>query len=272
MRQGFTVHHNGPPARCIVNGLVQPHSRCESFWRGVKSFHVNDQGWSDIAYSFGICPHGERFVGRGWDKHQFANGDDEVGPDDDENGPWYSVLLFVGGGPGTGYPEEVPTPALERALDDLVNEGRRTKRCGMRVKPHSDWRRKPCPGPWGTAYCRRHDNQPITNEPPKEWDEMASKEDLQNVIKDLFTDDPGGPKGYATGQIVKRLIRELEAPSSAFRQALVDAVMDDVKSLLAQERLELIVAAGVNGAAGEGGLGERLDDVRDKLAEVMTRT
>lgn len=276
MRQGFTVHHNGPPARCIINGVVQPHSRCESFWRGVRNFHVNEQGWSDIAYSFGVCPHGFRFVGRGWDKHQFANGDDEVGPDDDLNGPWYSVLMFVGGGytesDGDWVPEEIPTRELEIGLDALINEGRRSGRCGMRVEPHSKWKRKPCPGPWGTRYCTTHNLRPITNEPPKDWYDMATKEDLTNVIRELFTDEPGTAKGYALGQIVERLTRELEAPSSAFRQALVDAVIGD---LLDQGRLELIAAAGVNGAAGASlltpgavGLGARLDDINTTLDEI----
>lgn len=275
MRQGFTVHHNGPPAGIIHGSHVDPHSECERFWRAVKSFHVNDKGWSDIAYSFGVCPHGERFVGRGWVKHQFANGDDEVGPDDDANGPWYSVLLFVGGGyheGGRWVPEEVPTPQMERALDELITEGRRDRRCGMRVEPHSKWKRKACPGPWGTNYCTKHNNRPITTEPPKDWYDMATKEDLSNVIRDLFTDEPGTSKGYATGQIVKRLTRELEAPSSEFRQALVKAVMSDVKSLLDQDRLELIAAAGVNGAAGGGGLGSKLDDATGKLAELLTRS
>jgi hypothetical protein len=273
VRQGFTVHHNGPPANCVG----QPHSRCEAFWRAVRSFHVNDKGWSDIAYSFGVCPHGVRFVGRGWVKHQFANGDDEVGPDDDENGPWYSVLMFVGGGPGTGDPEEMPPPAMDDGLDRLITEGRNSGRCGMRVEPHSKWKRKPCPGPHYTAYCTKHNNRPINPTTPKDWFDMATKKDLEDVIKDLFKDEPGGDSGYATGQIVTRLTRELKAPSSPFRQALVKAVADDLKSLLGQERLELIVAAGVNGAAGDTtdgqhGLGARLDDVGTKLGDLMTRS
>lgn len=230
MRQGFTVHHNGLPTRLKP---TDPHSKCQAFWKGVRDYHMGHNGWSDIAYSFGICHHGIRFVGRGWDKHQFANGDDEVGPDDDENGPWYSVLMFVGGGYEEGskwVPEEKPTAAMDDCLGRLITEGRRSGRCGKRVKPHSDWRRKPCPGPHYTNYCRRHDNRDIATEQPpkpKEWDEMATKAEIEAAVesgvKKALADTPGS----ALGVIMARLTRELKAPSSEFRQALIEAVQED---------------------------------------------
>lgn len=236
MRQGFTVHHNGPPAECVGQG----HSRCERFWAGVKNWHINGNGWSDIAYSFGICPHGIRFTGRGWVKSQFANGDDEVGADDDINGPWYSVLMFVGGGPGTGDPEEKPTAAMDHGLDLLITEGRRSGRCGMRVKPHSDWKRKPCPGPHYYTYCRTWDNQDIVRDPPmKEWDEMASKAEVKEALAevlDVYANDQSGaprPTGMIPGEISARLVRDLSAPSSALYQALTELVGKVVDDKLA---------------------------------------
>lgn len=179
MRRGFTIHHNGPPARC----LGQPHSRCEAFWRGVRSFHVNDQGWSDIAYSFGVCPHGERLVGRGWDKNQFANGSDDVGADDGDDSEWYTVLVFVGGDDSTSD-NEAPTGQMIAATASLIEEGRRTGRCGDRVTPHNFWKRKPCPGPEFTALAASWDRRPIPLSPvpsPEEEPEM------------LIIDCPGKP-------------------------------------------------------------------------------
>lgn len=165
MRRGFTIHHNGPPANC----LGQPHSRCVSFWDAVRAFHTNPEpvgkGWSDIAYSFGVCPHGERLVGRGWDRRQWANGTDMVGADDGDDSEWYTVLVFVGGDTSTGD-TEAPTPEMIAATAALIAEGRVSGRCGNRVTPHNFWKRKPCPGPHFTPLARAWDNQLITVAPP----------------------------------------------------------------------------------------------------------
>lgn len=153
MKRGFVIHHNGPPANCVG----KPHSRCESFWAGVKRFHVEDQGWSNIAYSFGVCPHGERLVGLGWDRNQFAGGKDMVGNDDGPDSAWYSVLVFVGGDTST-RDTEPPTSAMVNATANLIAEGRAAQRCGQRVLPHSAFKQKPCPGPEFTALSHQWDN------------------------------------------------------------------------------------------------------------------
>lgn len=175
MRRGFTIHHNGPPANCIG----KPHARCIAFWGAVVAYHVSDppkgQGWSGVAYSFGVCPHGVRFTGQGWDRRQFANGADLVGDNDGRDSEWYTVLAFVGGGPGTGDPEEKPTPEMTAGVGALIEEGRRTVRCDSRVLPHNAFKNKPCPGPTFEALARRWDNQPITIE---EEDDMALFENV----------------------------------------------------------------------------------------------
>jgi len=182
MRRGFTIHHNGPPADC----LGQPHSRCVGFWAGVKRFHTAEpprgNGWSDIAYSFGICPHGERLVGRGWDKRQFANGSDDVGAHDGDDSEWYTVLTFIGGDTSTAD-EEKPTPEMIAATAALIAEGRDSRRCGNRVTPHNFWKKKPCPGPVFTALAREWDNQPLVTPaiPKPEEPDM------------LIIDSPGKP-------------------------------------------------------------------------------
>lgn len=169
MKRGFTIHHNGPPAQCIG----RDHSRCIAFWNAVRDFHVNAKGWSDIAYSFGTCPHGVRFMGRGWDRNQFANGADIVGINDGPDSEWYSVLVFVGGDHSTGD-TEAPTSEMVRATAELITEGRSSGRCGMRVLPHNAWKPKPCPGPQFTALANAWDNQPITID--QEEDDMTPEE------------------------------------------------------------------------------------------------
>jgi hypothetical protein len=183
MRRGFTIHHNGPPANCVGH----PHPRCEAFWRAVRDFHVNDKGWSDIAYSFGVCHHGHRFVGRGWDRYQFANGSDTVGADDGDDSEWYTVLVFVGGDDDT-YDNEPPTAQMVKATAELIEEGRARGLCGDRVTPHNFWKRKACPGPEFTALAARWDRKPSPLLTPTE-DPFAMFKDLaefKQVVSDLI--------------------------------------------------------------------------------------
>lgn len=238
MRRGFTIHHNGPPANC----LGQPHSRCVSFWDAVRAFHTNPEpvgkGWSDIAYSFGVCPHGERLVGRGWDKRQWANGSDQVGADDGGDAYWYTVLVFVGGDTSTGDTEE-PTREMVVATGALIEEGRHSGRCGMRVLPHSAFKRKPCPGPHFTALAARWDGQPITIDPPQEDD--VTEAELKKALDDGLTyaiKTPGHPFRAEFARLVdSRLAIKKIATTTDLAAALGDVQVEfdpeDVAALAA---------------------------------------
>jgi hypothetical protein len=157
MKNGFTVHHNGPPANC----LNQPHARCERFWDGVKRYHGEKFGakWAATSlYSFGVCPHGIRFVGCGWDKNQAANGKDVVGPYDGHDSAWYTVIVFLG-------TDEKPTIDMVIATKALIAEGRDSRRCGLRVLPHNAFKVKACPGPEFTKLAKEWDDAPFTAAP-----------------------------------------------------------------------------------------------------------
>lgn len=177
---GVTIHHNGPAAKCIG----QPHRRCVGFWDAVRRFHVETKGWSDIAYSFGVCPHGLRFTGRGWDKAQFANGADVVGPNDGRDADWYTVLVFLGEG-------EAPTDEMVDATRSLIAEGRSSGRCGNRVLPHNAFKRKACPGPEFTAYAQAWDRQPLQFPPSKEDEIVFTKDEAAMHVIACFDDITG---------------------------------------------------------------------------------
>lgn len=167
MKRGFVIHHNGPEANCIG----QPHDRCERFWNAVKSYHMNTRGWSDIAYSFGVCPHGIRFTGRGWYKNQFANGADVVGADDGADSYWYTVIVFIGTG-------EAPTDAMVNGVRALIAEGRQADHCDDRVLPHNAFKVKACPGPEFTAFAAAWDNNVLVAPTPTGGLTMAEVDDI----------------------------------------------------------------------------------------------
>lgn len=68
-----TCHWNG--LLITVKGLkTWDHSECASLVRGIQNFHMDGNGWSDIAYNFVECPHGYIFEGRGLNVVNAANG------------------------------------------------------------------------------------------------------------------------------------------------------------------------------------------------------
>lgn len=66
-------HWNGPTV--THRGLTSwDHAGCASLVRGIQNFHMDGNGWDDIAYNFVECPHGYTFEGRGLNIRSAANG------------------------------------------------------------------------------------------------------------------------------------------------------------------------------------------------------
>jgi len=89
-----------------------------------------NRGWSDIGYSFGVCPHGQIFEGRGLDRTQAAQ--------PGGNSTWYSCTLMSG--PGED-PPAVQINAVRELRAWLMGKG-----MGAAVKGHRDFYSTSCPG------------------------------------------------------------------------------------------------------------------------------
>src|SRR5262245_38770541 len=50
------------------------HDSCAPKVRGIQAYHMDNNGWSDIAYNGVACPHGYVFEGRGPGHRSAANG------------------------------------------------------------------------------------------------------------------------------------------------------------------------------------------------------
>jgi hypothetical protein len=232
MKQGFTIHWNGPAAKCVG----ADHDRCQRFWAAVKAYHVNTKGWSDIAYSFGVCPHGIRFTGRGWYKNQFANGEDVVGPEDGADSTWYTVLVFLGEG-------EKPTAAMVDATRTLIAEGRRDEHCGTRVLPHNAFKVKTCPGPEFTAYAKVWDNavlvRPATTTPTNTEDFDMDDEHFKRLVRSVLNEGTGtGLTSWADTE--KRILSTVQG-----NRNLLNGISAAVTAAQIGEVVEAAVAAAV---------------------------
>lgn len=129
---GSTVHYNGPPIG--LSRLLANHSACFSTWRGIQAFHMGpERGWTDIAYTAGVCPHGYVFEGRGVGRRTAANG---TNPGNDSA---YAIFAFLGDG-------EAPNDAMKRAIVDYAEFLDQHGEAGPGINAHRDWKSTACPG------------------------------------------------------------------------------------------------------------------------------
>ncbi|MER5622514.1 peptidoglycan recognition family protein [Streptosporangium sp. NPDC002544] len=162
-REGLVIHYDGSN-----QGLAsKAHSACVTYWQNTRKFHMGaSRGWADIGYSFGACPHGYVFEGRGLDRVQAAQ--------PGGNSSHYSVTLMSG-------PGEDPTAAQVDAVRQLrawlMGQG-----VGPAVKGHRDFFATSCPG--DRLYRLVRDGV-FSGSPTKEDDMPTAKEIADAVYERL---------------------------------------------------------------------------------------
>jgi len=127
LNKGLVIHYDGPG----LNLTHKPHSACIAYWKAIRIFHMRSHGWLDIGYSYGACPHGFVFEGRGVDKQQAA----EPGG----NSSYYSCTLMLGDG-------EVPLSTQIEATRELHKWLMDVHGNASTVKGHRDFNSTSCPG------------------------------------------------------------------------------------------------------------------------------
>lgn len=166
--RGLVIHYDGSDQ----NLAGKDHAACVDYWRRTRKFHMGpSRKWADIGYSFGCCPHGYVFEGRGLDRVQAAQ--------PSGNTTYYSVTLMSG-------PGEEPTPEQINAVREL-RAWLMDKGVGPLVKGHRDFYSTDCPGTVlyrlvkdGTFSKSPGDAAPID---PTSWTE--------EIVKDLPLLRPG---------------------------------------------------------------------------------
>ena len=62
--KGLVIHYDGAKQ---PRGVAEwTHAQCRGYWKWCRTFHMNSNGWRDVGYSYGCCPHGTILEGRGW--------------------------------------------------------------------------------------------------------------------------------------------------------------------------------------------------------------
>lgn len=129
--RGVCVHYTG-----MDSDEQADHRNCAERIRAIQRYHMDRNGWFDIAYNHVFCRHGYVFEGRGFGVRSGANGTR------DANDRYFAVAFL--GNDSSGRKDV--TDAARRALAQLVLAYRRRYRRAREVRPHSDFARTACPG------------------------------------------------------------------------------------------------------------------------------
>ncbi len=142
---GAAIHYGGggpnPPPLTFA--------AAKRIWLGWQAFHMNGNGWVDIAYTAGFDNLGNVYAGRGLGVRTAANGSN-LG----NNG--FHAFVWIGGG------SAVPSAAALDAADWLIKYGRDKGKAGMAVKPHLKFTGTSCPGKIFVPYAASRDGKLIT--------------------------------------------------------------------------------------------------------------
>src|SRR5690606_23826738 len=85
--RGMTAHWHGPAMKLAG----RPHAECRAGCGGIQTFHMDSDGWADVAYSFAVCHHAVAMEGRGTGVRTAANGTNAG------NDTWLACIFLVGG-------------------------------------------------------------------------------------------------------------------------------------------------------------------------------
>lgn len=142
---GIAVHYNGPRI-----GLTEKsdHAKCKSAVKNMQRYHMDGNGWADIAYNWLACQHGYVFVGRGNGVRSAAQG----------TNPGNQNYLAVQGVLGEG---DKPSQSMLAGIEWVIS-GARSNGAGSQVLPHSKIHSTACPGKPLTSECRRWDKVAVT--------------------------------------------------------------------------------------------------------------
>ncbi|MEU6720763.1 glycoside hydrolase domain-containing protein [Nonomuraea sp. NPDC046802] len=136
---GVFLHHRG-------NGSFSPDSEedCKKDVAEVFTHDINGD-YDDIQYNFFVCPHGNIYEGRGYERGE-ANGGAYVkidGADVGNNTGFYSICALL-------RLWNRPSDFMLRSIRDLIahlrNEAPSNRRAGSRILPHASGWKTECPG------------------------------------------------------------------------------------------------------------------------------
>jgi len=152
---GVKVHYEGTVSP------VRDHAYCKSYWTGIRNSHLANtkEGYSDIAYSMGVCRHGYVLEGRGPGHQTAANGNQAL------NRAHYSVCVLYG--TNDHSVTEAVVTGVREAIQYLREHG-----AGKEIKGHRDGYATACPGDPLYALVKSGKFEPVKASTPRSIDKV----------------------------------------------------------------------------------------------------
>lgn len=206
-QKGTGVHYSGSAAE-----TKSDHSKCAGVVKSIQKYHMDTNGWADIAYSYLVCIHGYVFEGRGRGVRTAANGTN-AGNDA------YHAVCFLGG----DLPNRADvTPVGRQAIKDAVNHCNAWARV-HEVRPHSWFKATGCPGDELRIWIAA--GMPTTTSTKPSTGGLTVAEG-QDILKALTAEGTTGAD--QTIDVIHARVRNLEALVVALAQAQgIDAAKID---------------------------------------------
>lgn len=184
---GIAVHYSA-----MLADWVGSHDDCAGRVRSIQRFHMAERGWFDIAYSWLVCHHGYRFMGRGLGVRTAGQGT-TAGNDA------FHAVCFLGA--DRAGRDDVTDPG-RRAIIDCIWAVRGWDIAATEVRPHSFFHATGCPGDelraWIVAGCPE---PPAPTPPPPPAGDWTTE-----VIKTLpLVDCRPGRSSTSRGAWVKKV-------------------------------------------------------------------
>lgn len=171
------VDHPSTTFHYVGGGWEYPwsHSTCDDKVRGIQTDHMDNRGWSDIAYNYLVCPHDYVYEGRGYDRRSSANGSDAA------NYASFAVCALW----GTASEDDPLTNGMKDAFLYAHNLLRTKGGATTVIKGHRDWKSTSCPGDqiyaWIKAGCPDPTPTPIYEDEKVNAGMALSQEALRQI-------------------------------------------------------------------------------------------
>ncbi|MEU8362310.1 peptidoglycan recognition family protein [Nonomuraea sp. NPDC048882] len=240
--KGIVIHYDGSN----LGLAAKAHTACIAYWQRTRVFHMTDpdREWLDIGYSFGACPHGSVFEGRGLGREQAAQ--------PGGNTTWYSVTLMSG--PGE-QPTDAQIDAVRQLRMWLIGKG-----LGGQVRGHRDFVSTTCPGDRAYALVK---NGTFSGAPNQQEEDMSAKEIYEGAWEqDRMPVSYGSPTNLEWkprsvlvdhGVQLRKILAELAAQGATIRELVavlaqrdqaidVDALVGRIESAIEGITVRLDVA------------------------------
>jgi hypothetical protein len=185
--EGAVIHWPGSSDKDGIHTLAEVASAL----RGWQNYHMDNRGWSDIAYQVAVDQAGRAWTLRGLRTQSGANGNADL------NERYGAILLVLVAG-------EQPSAAMKATTRGVIADFRKIYPNGTAIRPHSAVRPDgtDCPGDAARAAIARGDFTPGAAAPPpttKDLIDMATPAEvaeavelgIRNYMRDFFRDEQG---------------------------------------------------------------------------------